>query len=183
MSKKGINLLKESSAPKTFWEKFYVWALSIGRFIIVGTEAIVLMVFLSRFKLDRDINDLTDSLSVKMAILESYKDTEADLREIQDTLAVISELRTTQETKADIFEHVTSLITEGTTVASLSVGVDTVSIEATSANFNAFQDFEESFKSSNRLTNVTIPSTESEEEGGETMYQFLLRANIKKEQI
>lgn len=178
--KKGINLLQESAAPKTFWEKFYYWSLSIGRFIVIGTEAIVMVVFIARFKLDRDINDINDSLEVKAAILASMEETETNARRIQDRLFLIQELSDYKPEKADVYEEILGLITEGTTVYTLSISDDQLSMTASSIGLEEFNSFEDRFKKSGILQEVTIPLTETEEDNGEVIYNFTLRATIKE---
>lgn len=177
--KKGINLLEETTAPKTFWEKFYYWALSIGRFIVIGTEAILMIVFIARFKLDRDINDINDTLEVKAAILASMKESEAEARRIQDRLLLIRELSESKDTKADVYENILALKTEGTTIHTLNIKDDQLIITATSDSLAEFNDFENSYKKSGILQEVTIPITETEEEQDNVYYKFTLRAKIK----
>jgi len=177
--KKGINLLEEISAPKTFWEKFYYWALSIGRFIVIGTEAIVMIVFIARFKLDRDINDINDSLEVKAAILASMEESEAEARRIQDRMILVREVYETKEDRADIYYALISLKPEGSTIHTFGINDDRLTITATSNSLAEFNDFENSFKESGLLQEVTIPITETEEEGGSVRYNFTLRAKVK----
>lgn len=180
--KKGINLLEETTAPKTFWEKFYVWALSIGRFIVVGTEAIVLLVFIARFSLDRNINDLNDSLTVKANILKTLSAAEENSRTIQNLLFTLNDLRTNQIKRADTYNSLLSLITEGTTVTTFQIENDNLLINATSESVGKFNAFENSFKRSPLLQEVTIPVTETEPLGTDIIYKFTLRAKIKTEQ-
>jgi hypothetical protein len=65
MPKKEINLLPKEEFEKKPLGKFLVWALSIGRYIVIFTELIVILAFLSRFKLDRDLADLNQSVREK----------------------------------------------------------------------------------------------------------------------
>jgi hypothetical protein len=50
--KKTINFLPEDELEKSPIGRFLKWALKAGRYIIVLTELIVVVVFISRFRLD-----------------------------------------------------------------------------------------------------------------------------------
>ena len=177
--KKEINLLEETSAPKTFWEKFYYWSLSIGHFIVIGTEAIVMIVFIARFKLDRDINDINDGLSEKAAILASMEESAEKAKRIQDRLLLIRELYEYQEERADIYYDLISLTTDATTIHTFDIRGDLLIITATSNSLAEFNNLENDYKDSGLLQEVTIPITETKERKGNVCYEFTLKAKIK----
>ncbi len=178
--KSGINLLRESTSPKTFWEKFYVWALTIGRFIIVGTEAIVLAVFIARFKLDRDVNDIADSLKIKAAILSSYNQTEVEAKELQKLMILERTLDENQSPKAAIYNELLQMTTDNTEIKNFTITGDSLSIDAVADDITAFNSFEESYKrKTDLLYDVTISRTEKGGTDSKGQYEFNLRARIK----
>lgn len=69
-----------------------VWSIQVGRYIIVFTEIIVIMSFASRFKLDRDLTDLTSQITQKKSIVNSFGDVETRTRQIQDKIAAVTTL-------------------------------------------------------------------------------------------
>lgn len=84
-----INLISEEKQPLG---KFLTWVLTYGRYIIIGTEIIVLLAFLSRFKLDRDLTDLHQSVAQKQAVILAAQDLESRVRTLQDRLMIIKKL-------------------------------------------------------------------------------------------
>ena len=56
--KHEIELLPKEEWEKTSFGKFIKWTLNVGRYIVIATELIVILAFVSRFKLDRDLTDL-----------------------------------------------------------------------------------------------------------------------------
>lgn len=88
-----INLLPADEFERTPLGQFLKWALTIGRYIVVGTELIVILAFLSRFKLDRDLTDLNEKIRGQMAIIESFQDLEEKTRTLQFQLQSIKKLR------------------------------------------------------------------------------------------
>lgn len=87
--KKEINLL-----PKKPWEtgilgQLIPWTLSVGRYVVVFVELIVISAFLYRFGLDRKLTDLNEKIKQKQAIVSSYGDLEAKFKRVQEQLKKI----------------------------------------------------------------------------------------------
>jgi Tfp pilus assembly protein PilN len=83
----SINLLP--SKQKNFGDKFIQWSLTYGRYIIIGTEIIVLLAFLSRFKLDREYIDLKDEVVEKQKILTALAPVEKNVLQLQNRIESI----------------------------------------------------------------------------------------------
>ena len=81
-----INLLPKTEFELSFWGRFIKWALSSGRYIIILTELVVIIAFMSRFKLDRDVSDIGDAILGKQTLLEASSNTEKTLRLVQSKL-------------------------------------------------------------------------------------------------
>ena len=87
--------------PKEDWEKgalgkFLKWALSVGRHIVIFTELIVILAFLSRFKFDRDLTDLSEEIKQKQAIVTASADFETGFRFLSKRLETIAGFRQNQ---------------------------------------------------------------------------------------
>jgi Tfp pilus assembly protein PilN len=87
-----VNLIPKDPFYDTIIGKFMVWALKVGRYLVVFTEIVVIMSFASRFKLDRDLTDLNTNITQKTSVVRSYADTETTIRLIQKKSEVISKL-------------------------------------------------------------------------------------------
>jgi len=80
--------------PKEPWERgaigqLLTWVLSVGRYVVVFTEAIVISAFLYRFGLDRSLTDLRASVKNKQAQVTSFGDLESSFRLIQAKLDLV----------------------------------------------------------------------------------------------
>ncbi len=82
----NINLLPSEDLEKTPAGRFLKWALTVGRYIVIFTELVVLIAFLSRFWLDRTLSDLHESIGQKQAIVKSAQELEVQARSIQSRL-------------------------------------------------------------------------------------------------
>ncbi len=87
-----INLLPRDPFYDTAIGKASLWALRVGRYLIIFTEIVVIISFASRFKLDRDLTDLNSSIVQKTAVVTSFADTEKQVRLIQKKSEAISKL-------------------------------------------------------------------------------------------
>lgn len=83
MAKKEISLLVDQSFDYTLLGRLVGWLTTVGRFIVVFTELIVIAAFISRFWLDRKNSDLSAEIRQKRAILESASEFETDFRAVQ----------------------------------------------------------------------------------------------------
>lgn len=90
-SRIAVNLLPQDPFLDSIVGKFLVWSLSIGRYLVILTEFIVITSFLSRFKLDRELTDITESIIKQKAVITSYRDVEANFRSAQDRINFISQ--------------------------------------------------------------------------------------------
>ena len=82
----SVNLLPQDPFLDSVIGKFLSWSLSIGRYLVILTEFIVITSFLSRFKLDRDLTDITESIVRQKAVIASYQEVETNFRSVQDRI-------------------------------------------------------------------------------------------------
>lgn len=75
-----INLLPQDPFYETPLGRVMAWASTIGRYLVIFTEVIVIISFASRFKLDRDLTDLNSAIQQKSFIIDSYGNLENDVR-------------------------------------------------------------------------------------------------------
>ncbi len=87
MAKKKISLLAKKPIEATAGGRIVQWLTTSGRAILVITELLVLMAFISRFWLDTKNNDLGDIVRQKRIILESSQPFEKDFLALQSRIS------------------------------------------------------------------------------------------------
>lgn len=176
----SINLLpgKESA----FGETFLNWVLSIGRYIIIGTEIIVLIAFLSRFKLDRDLIDLNDQIKEKQAILQTLKPVEDHVLQLQARLAEIKRIDALQGSGIAALPGVATLTPAGVTYKNIFVTKDKITISGKASQTTDISRFVALLKSSALFKEGTV-SLEKIEQGKEAdnLLSFTVSAIVAKE--
>lgn len=90
----SINLLPQDPFYETPLGRVMAWASTVGRYLVIFTEVVVIFSFASRFKLDRDLTDLNAAILQKSFIVDSYGPLENDVRVVQKKLDFLSQQKT-----------------------------------------------------------------------------------------
>lgn len=106
----SVNLIGEEEMEHTPVGRIVTWAVTYGRYIMIGTEIIVLLAFISRFSLDRKLTDLKEEVSQKQAIIDANHEFETDFRTLQDKLTKVQTLLTAPPTTATALTTIQTLL-------------------------------------------------------------------------
>lgn len=88
-----LNLLKPQSNPEKLLIRLFRWLLYTGRYLFVFVEAIVLIAFVARFKLDGDLAAKKEAIEEQIPYIESLKAYEILIRQTQLKLSTIGTVR------------------------------------------------------------------------------------------
>jgi Tfp pilus assembly protein PilN len=106
----SVNLIGEEEMEHTPGGRIVMWAVTYGRYIMIGTEIIVLLAFISRFSLDRNLTDLNDEVSQKQAIIDANRDFEANFLTIQDKLTNVQALLTSPSVTSNALNTIQAML-------------------------------------------------------------------------
>lgn len=173
-----INLLPKEEIEEKALENFLKWSLTAGRYIIVGTEIIVLLAFFSRFKFDRELSDLHEEISQKEAIVRFNQDFEGKVRSIQKTLSEIKNLEKESDFPSRLLNFLKENIPQDVTLESLSFSQEKISLVGASSSTSAFIDFLTSIRTSPKFSNLVLEDLSQREEG---RLRFNFTASVNKE--
>lgn len=177
MPKKEINLLPREEFEKKPLGRFLIWALTIGRYIVIFTELIVILAFLSRFKLDRDLSDLYESIREKQAIIQASSDFEQDFRFLQKRLLTIKNLEEEKVETVPIIAEISSLVPLDVVLSNLSFGEEEIRITASALSEEGLGSFILNLSSSPKFKEINLSSISKSSESPEI--KFSLTAKIK----
>jgi hypothetical protein len=151
-----INLLGDSEMDHTPLGRIVSWAVTYGRYIMIGTEIVVLLAFISRFSLDRKLTDLKEEITQKQDIVEANLPFENDVRLLQNKLASIKTLSSMPVNPLEILTLFQSLMPSGVYFQSLDLSKDVLSIQATAGSTYAFSQFIANLQATKSLTAIDI---------------------------
>jgi len=173
--KKEISLLPTEGFEKTQLGRFLKWALGIGRWIVIATELVVILCFLSRFKLDRDLTDLGEKIKQQQAIIVSFGDFEKDFRNLQERLATIDRLEKEQLLAANCLNELSKTVPLDVSLSSLTVGQKKVVISALALSEAGFSSFIKELEGNPKFKGITLAEVKREKPGE---VEFELTAEI-----
>ena len=116
-----IDLLKPQSNPEKIAVKLIRWLLSTGRYIFIIVEAVVLLAFIARFKLDADISAKKEAIENQLPYIRSLTPYETLIKQLQTKLAKIGELKTSSPNYSDILQKIADQIPTGLKINSMSI--------------------------------------------------------------
>ena len=152
----SINLLGSQDLEHTPWGRIVSWATTYGRYIMITTEIVVLLAFISRFSLDRKLTDLTEEVTQKQAILEANIDLEKDIKTLQTTLTTIKKLSADQKNPIDIVTSMETLLPSDVYLTSFELSPTKLTLAAVAATTQGFSQFLANAQSTKLLKNVTL---------------------------
>jgi len=170
-----INLLPKDGFTASPIGRLLNWSLSTGRYIVVFTELIVILTFLSRFTLDRQVTDLNESILQKQALLSSYQNIEQIVTQVQAKTEFLIEKEDRIQT-VDLLDFLSSRAPEDIIFEQLEVRTNRFALIGTSFSQSSLQAFINILKSESSFTDVILDNVNTSEQ--DTGINFTLRANF-----
>lgn len=152
----SINLLGQEDLAHTPQGRIINWALTYGRYIMIGTEIVVLLAFISRFSLDRKLTDLKEEIDQKQAILTANASLEQDIRNVQDQIAKIKIITADQAKPVNTFMLINTLLPDDTYLNSLEITSDKFSTEVVAGTTGGFGQFLTNLQSIKQISKVEV---------------------------
>ncbi len=115
----NIDLLKPKGDKQSLAIQSVRWALSAGRYLIVFVEVIVLIAFVTRFKLDSEIADNKDQINQQLPFVKALKNDEALIRQTQFQLQNIKKYRADEPNFVNLLDKVAAETPAGISISNL----------------------------------------------------------------
>jgi hypothetical protein len=152
----NINLLGESDMEHTPVGRIVSWAVTYGRYIMIGTEIVVLLAFISRFSLDRKLTDLKEEVAQKQDIIQANLPFDEDVRALQNQLSKIKALKAQPATALTLLSSFQTILPSGMYLKSLNLEGNVVTVSAVAGSTGAFAQFISNMQNAKALANVDI---------------------------
>lgn len=172
-----INLLGEEGLEHSPWGRILTWATTYGRYIMITTEIVVLLAFISRFSLDRKLTDLKEEIAQKQAIIEANIGFESEFRALQERIRTIKLLTTDQGRPRDILEELQRLVPPDVYFESMTLTDTSLTAKTTAATTAGFSQLLANLKESTLLRTIEVGDMKKNPLTG---IQFQLTAIISK---
>lgn len=157
-----LNLLKPQSNQEKNFVKLIKWLLSTGRYIFIFVEALVLLAFIARFKLDADIASKKEAIEQQIPYIESLIPYEVLIKQTQLKLSTIGNLKNNSGNFSEILKSIANQTPQGVRIATLNLAKDVnqvnISINGQSQSNNDLNAFTQGLKQNPSFSNVNINS-------------------------
>lgn len=108
--KATINLLDTGGFTDTVSGRILAWILSSFRVIVIVTEVLVMLAFLSRFWLDAQNSDLEQQIRQTQAVITASQPFEKDFKDTQARLKIFNDYAQDEGRKTEIVNIISSSI-------------------------------------------------------------------------
>lgn len=177
----NVNLIPKDPFFTTPIGKVLKWALSVGRYIVVFTELIVIFSFLTRFSLDRQVTDLNETIARKRTIIESYGTLEDDVTRVQAILQEYDQIAA-QENITEVFPEMSRIVPSDVVLTEFVIRPGQVSFSGLVTSQNSLNALISNIQLSQRFFNVSVDRIESTEDVDVEGFDFVIRADTRREQ-
>ena len=151
-----INLLPKKGFANSALGSTLEFFSTYGRYIIVGTQLIVLIAFFSRFRLDRELTDLQDAIDQKEAIITDLQSFESEVKLLQQRLGNIRNLKEGHDYVRDALSIVKSTLPPGTVITDLNIQQSGISMDGSSSDQQSFATLIATLRGSEDLDNISF---------------------------
>lgn len=161
MQKKApaINLLHTQRS--SFLDRFFNWALTIGRVLVIIVELVAFSAFIYRFSLDRELIDLHSKIKQEQAVVAFLKEGEDKYRNLQDRLDIASNFSEIGARKAKVLNDITSFTPPGIIFNNLTIFEDRARIVANVDSVTSLSQFVDELKKYDMTESVSIDKIEN----------------------
>lgn len=169
-----INLIPEDPFFKTVLGRTLRWALSVGRYIVIFTELLVILSFVARFTLDRQLTDLNEAIYEKKTVIESYGDLESNVRLTQAKIKQYEQLEQ-QANLSEVFPALSQIIPSGVILAELVINPERVILNGRTSSQNSLNTLINNLQLSPDFFQISVDKIEA---GGRNTpgFEFSMRA-------
>lgn len=178
-SQKKINLILKEGFENSTLGTILIWSLSAGRLIVILTELVVILAFLSRFWLDRTLTDINESNASKRKQIEASTSFETNFRDIQDRLA--NYRKYAHQANDDVkISKIASLLPADVTLTKVNLSKKDFQISGVSLSEAGLSGFMKGISGNSPFENVILSSLNLATDGQQGLV-FTIRGTIAQD--
>lgn len=159
---KLINLLPQEEFEGSTLGRVLRWAMGTFRIIVILTEMVVMGAFLSRFWLDAENSDLSDSIKIATSQIQVQSKFEERFRELQTKLSIYNNL-TAGAKDYDKIRLIASKIPQDVKTTSILLNGSSTQIVGSATNEGSIAQFVSNLSSDSKTKSVDLESLSSTE--------------------
>lgn len=180
LKQKNINLLVREGFEYSTAGKVLNWLLSTGRIIVILTELVVIIAFLSRFFLDKTLNDLSEQNASRRAQIEASAEFEKDFKSIQSRLGIIKKANEIKIDSADLVTTVSQLLPSDINLTSFALDNNHLQIQGVSQSELGIAGLVFSLDTSKKFINTNLADLTLENQSKQ-LIKFTIKTDLNNQ--
>jgi len=168
-----VNLLPKDAFETSFLGKFLKWSLTAGRVMVVLTEFVVILAFISRFWFDKKLNDLREANDIKQTTIQSYIETEERMRRVLVRQRAVENFLDEKLEISKGLDKLRLLLPSGTVLNKVSFLPGGVGIVGTAGSEQALTQTINAMKSYQDVKSVEIKKIEFDQKKGGVTFEIV----------
>lgn len=158
---KSINFLEPVGSSDSVARTSFYWLTTVGKYMLIVVQAIVLGAFAFRLIRDGKNNDLADEINRQVAVLENetWKKNVIKYENLQALLGDIKEVKDKQDLNSNLISEVISGIPITINAESVSINSGRTALSLKTADFQALKGYEDSLKNNTYYSDVKFNIT------------------------
>lgn len=173
---KQINLLPQEEFAASPLGRVVTWLMSTFRVIVIFTEMVVMLAFLSRFWLDTQITDLDDKIKINQVRIQAFSTFEKTWRGAQARLSIFSQLTTDANSQYPVVGSVSAFMPTDISLSSFSITGGVLQIKGVGFSEQSISQFLVNLENAGRFEEVELTQVDSNEDAS---IVFTIRAKVK----
>ncbi len=159
--KPTIDLLSREDLSQRPVGRLLLWVLTVGRYIVIFTELVVITGFIIRIVLDRNLNRINEDLFKQKAILASYLQTELRVRRVDKQYVTVTRIKQEQRHIGQLLEKIGQLAPKDLRFSLLNIEPESMEISAVVLSPEGFSTFLGSLQADPAIGDLILESVES----------------------
>lgn len=147
---------------------------------MIATELVVILSFLARFKLDRDLADLNEAIAQRQSIIESYADLEENYRAVAARISLVSQLQQGSVQNDLMLQRLAALTPLDVSFSTVNLGDSGIELQGSSGSERGLVAFLRAMRKSPQFTGIAVTQISSSGEQGEGISFRLTAKGAKK---
>lgn len=155
---KSIDFLQPVGQSDGVLQTSFSWLTSIGKWMLMIVQFLVLAAFGYRLVMDGKNNDLTSQINDQVKTLENdtWKKSAIKYQNYQYLLTDVKSISEGQEINSNLISEIINGVPLTLSVENISIGRNTISLSIITTDFKALRSYEESLKNNSNYSEVKV---------------------------
>ncbi len=175
-----INLIQKDDFENSPLGKFLHWSITVGRWIVVFTDFIVILAFFSRFYFDTKLANLHDSIKQGQAIIEATADFEKTFLSLQKKIDQVKLILGDKFNSDDRVEFINGILPADVSLTAFTLTSNGLNLTGSALSESGISQFMKNLLSAKQIEKVNISGLTIGEKEEQKVISFTLSANWKK---